>query len=138
MAADPELLVDGLLERLVVGVAGRQRGAGAGDDLVEQLLEPVGEDDDLLLLQRHGHDARAVDGLQVEGAFAGRADGAGDESAGAVEEEELPHDASSLVVPVAQTVPPPAPPPTVASSAPEARGAGASAARTRPGRRRCR
>ena len=69
--------------------AGRQRGAGAGDDLVEQLLEPVGEHDDLLLLQRDRDDPGAVGGLQEEGALAGLADGAGDEPARAVEEEEL-------------------------------------------------
>ena len=65
-----------------VGSPAGQRGAGAGDDLVEQLLEPVGEHGDLLLLQRDGHHPGAVGGLQVEGAVAGRADGAGDEAAG--------------------------------------------------------
>ena len=76
-----------------VSVAGSAR-AGAGDDLVEQLLEPVGEHGDLLLLQRDGDDARAVGGLQEERAVAGRADGARDEAPRAFEQEELArHDA---------------------------------------------
>ena len=52
-----------------------------GDDLVEQLLEPVGQHRHLLLLQRDRHHPRAVGGLQEEGALAGLADGARDEAA---------------------------------------------------------
>ena len=52
IAFDPELLVDRLLERGGVGGRGRHRGTGAVGDLVQQLLEPVGEHHHLLLLQR--------------------------------------------------------------------------------------
>ena len=56
--ADPELLLDRGVQRLVVlGVGRGQRGhrgvaAAAAQHLVEQLVDPLGEDRDLRLLQR--------------------------------------------------------------------------------------
>ena len=64
-------------------------GAGAGDNLVQQLLDAVGQDDDLLLVQRDGHHAGGVSSLQVERAVSGLAYSARDESTRAIEEEQL-------------------------------------------------
>ncbi len=85
----PELLVDRLLERGGVRGRGRHRGTGAVGDLVQQLLEPVGEHHHLLLLQCDRDRPGLVGCLQVERAVTGRADGAGDEPAWAVEDKEL-------------------------------------------------
>ena len=53
--ADAKLLVDRLLERVAVAVRRcRDLGAGTGHDLVEQLLDAVGQHGHLLLLQRDG------------------------------------------------------------------------------------
>ena len=56
-----------------------------GHHLVEQLVDPLGERRDLLLLQRDAHDPRALAGLEEERARARLADGAGDEALGRVE-----------------------------------------------------
>ncbi len=56
--------------------------AGAAHDLVEQLLDPLGEDRDLLLLEGHASYLSAAAGLQEEGPLTGRADGACDEPLG--------------------------------------------------------
>jgi len=51
----------GLLQGIGVGLtAVRDDGAGASDDLVEQLLDPVGQHGDLLLLHRYRDDAHGV------------------------------------------------------------------------------
>ena len=69
---------------------GRRDLAGAAaPDLLEQLLEPLGEHLDLHLLQRDRDGAAAAGGLQVEGALARLADRAGDEALRRVEEEDL-------------------------------------------------
>ena len=71
--------------------AGAPRAAGAAQHLVEQLVDPLGERGDLLLLQRHGRDPLARPGLQEERALAGLADGAGDEPVRRVVVEDLRH-----------------------------------------------
>ena len=89
--AGPELLLDRLLERLgVVEAERRDRRDDRGlpsvvHQLVEQLVDALGEHRHLLLLQRDADHARATAGLQEERALPGRADGAGDEALGRVE-----------------------------------------------------
>src|SRR3954452_20953264 len=74
--AHPELLLDGDVEGVVVlGVDGRDRrdGSGAAADpqhLVEQLLDPLGEDGHLGLLQRDARHLGAAAGLEEERARA--------------------------------------------------------------------
>ena len=72
----------------IVAGAG-QRGAGAGHDLVEQLLDPVGQHRHLRLLERHRDQPGVVGDLQVERPIAGHANGARDEPSGPFEEVEL-------------------------------------------------
>src|SRR4029453_8602401 len=65
-------------------------GPRAAGDLVEELVHPVGEDLHLGLLQGDAHGAGGVVGLlEVEGAVAWLAHGAGDEPARTVEEMDL-------------------------------------------------
>ena len=85
----------------------RHVGVGLPAHGVEQLLEPLGEDLHLQLLQRDADRAPGTRGLEVEGAVARLADGAGDEALRRVEEVELAGHALSLGAPV--------PPPTAAS-----------------------
>ena len=74
---DAELLLHRLVERLVVGQAVRsarrdaERVAVLGHQLVEHLVEPVGEHRRLLLLDRHAHELTTGPRLQVERACAG-------------------------------------------------------------------
>ena len=83
--ADPELLDDRLVERLLVADADRgdrrDRGVStaAAQRLVEEQVDPLGEDRHLLLLQRHAGDPAALAGLEEEGPLSGLADRAGDE-----------------------------------------------------------
>src|SRR4051794_18195514 len=92
---DAELLDDREVERPLVLQLGRRDGrdrsgaAGAAYDLVEELLDPLGQGCDLLLLQRDGRDPVAGPRLQVEGAGPGRADRPGDEAVGRVVLEQL-------------------------------------------------
>jgi hypothetical protein len=80
-----------LVERIVVDqpLGGDRRDAERiavlGHQLVEDLLDALGEGAGLLLLQRDAHHAGAGAGLQVEGAGAGLADGADDQPVGPVE-----------------------------------------------------
>ena len=67
--------------------AGTGTDRAAPHDLVEQLLEPLGQHRDLHLLQRDAIDRPPAAGLQVERAVAGLAHGAGDEPLGRVEDE---------------------------------------------------
>ena len=87
--ADPELLLDRGAQRLGVhrdlaGLGGI--GAQSPDDLVEQRGQALGQDGDLLLFHLHADHLGLVDGLQIERAVAGLADGARDESIGGAED----------------------------------------------------
>ena len=90
--AGPELLLDRLLERVGVrrGRPARRPGSVSSPSvgahqLVEQLVDALGEHRHLLLLEGDAGDPGAVAGLEEEGALPGRADGAGDEALGRVE-----------------------------------------------------
>ena len=115
--ARPELLLDRLLQRrLVVEVARGDRGddrprRAVVEDLVEQLVDPLGERGHLLLLEGHADDPRAGAGLEEERALARLADGADDEPLGRVELVDHGHGASPMPGREAG----PAPPPTAAS-----------------------
>lgn len=84
--ADLELLLDGLVERAVVDEFGRGDGghrglaAAAPQHLVQELLQPFGQQRDLELLQADAGDAAAGARLQVERSVAWPSDGAGDET----------------------------------------------------------
>ena len=83
-------------------VSSRSRGHGRDDGLaargrhhlVEQLVDPLGEHRDLLLLQRDADQRAAAAGLQEEGALPGLADRAGDEALGRVEAVDDGHAAT--------------------------------------------
>ena len=66
------------------------RSVGALDaaplELLEQVAQALREHRDLDLLEGHGHDPGPVAGLEEERPVAGRADRAGDEAVGGVEE----------------------------------------------------
>ena len=89
--AGAELLLDRLLEGVVVDQVDRghggDRGAGVlgGDQLVEQLRDPLPEDLHLLLLQGHRGELGTGSGLEEERPRAGLADGPGHEALGRVE-----------------------------------------------------
>ena len=78
--ADPELVLDGCGQRFEVL-------EGLGDDIrritrsevVEQVVDPIGERTQLLLLHRHGGQPRTRAGLQEEGPLPGRSNRARDE-----------------------------------------------------------
>ena len=86
--ADPELLLERHGQRVEVGRPGSvgRLGAEPAGDLLQQRADPLGEHRDLLLLQQHADRAGLLDRLQVEGAVAGLADGAGDEALGLAED----------------------------------------------------
>ncbi len=94
-ASDSELLGDRRLQRREVFAAERSRRGNrcltdrSTHDLVEEALDPFGENSHLLLLQGDAHDALTVSRLEVELTFAGLADRAGDESLGLLEVEYL-------------------------------------------------
>ena len=85
----PELFLDGSLQRVVVGLqrAGRRVTARRGV-LVQERVDPLGENRQLFLLAGHADQARRVPCLQEKGALAGRSDGASDEPLGALELED--------------------------------------------------
>ena len=86
---DPELDLDGCVERKVVAICrGRLLARGAARHLVEDVVDPVGEDGHLLLLERDRRDRPALAGLEKEDPLTGRPDGARDESLGGVELED--------------------------------------------------
>src|SRR3954452_22630243 len=82
------VLVEGRVQRL--GVLRRTTGLARlcgqrGRELVEHVVDAVGEDRDLLLLDPHCHDQRAGARLQVEGPLTGRPDRPGDEPVSGIE-----------------------------------------------------
>jgi len=78
--ADPELVLDGGGQRVNVleGLGNDIRSLTRGK-VIEQVVDPVGERAQLLLLQRHRGQPRPGAGLQEEGSLAGRPDSARDE-----------------------------------------------------------
>ncbi len=95
--AGAELLLDRLLERVAVVEAERRDGRDhrlaerAGHDLVEQLVDALGQRLHLLLLQRDAHDPRPGARLEEEGPLSGRPDGARDEPLRRVESVDERH-----------------------------------------------
>lgn len=99
---DPELILDWSVEWKVVAVCrGRLFARGAARHLVEDVVDPVGEDGHLLLLERDRRDRSALAGLEKEDPLTGRPDGARDETLGGVElEDRHSDDTNPLTRPV--------------------------------------
>ena len=89
--------------------------SSVGDQLVEELGDPLPEDLHLLLLQRHRGDLVAGACLQEERALAGLTDGPGHEALGWVEPVDDRHGIEPRALPEAVASEGPAPPPTAAS-----------------------
>ena len=84
--ADSELVLDGCGQRVdVLERLGDDIGRLTGGEVVEQVVDPVGERAQLLLLQRHGRQPGPGAGLQEEGPLTGRPHGARDEPIWGVE-----------------------------------------------------
>src|SRR5262245_44040941 len=85
-----EGLVQGLVERVLVGLDGRRRvlDDAPAVELHEEPAEAFGEDGDLGLLERDADNSGAVAGLEEEGSMTGLTDRAGRESVRKVEDEE--------------------------------------------------
>src|SRR5665647_428588 len=84
--ADPELVLDGCVQRCDVldGLTHSVGGRTAGE-VVEQVIDPVGQRAHLLLLQRHAGQPRSCAGLEEEGSLPGRPDRARNEPVWGVE-----------------------------------------------------
>ena len=72
--------------RVRISSSGWDVGAEPAGDLLQQRGDALGQHRDLLLLQQDADGAGVFDGLEVEGAVAGLADGPGDEALGLAED----------------------------------------------------